>query len=92
MGKGVFYKPKNGKVEKYLSIVLSCSQVDLLWGPVLASSLFCFFIYFWLCWVFVAVCQLFLVAASGVTLWQCEAFSLQGFSCLEDRLKVHGLQ
>ena len=35
------------------------------------------FIYFWLCWVFVAVCRLSLVAASGgYSLLQCMGFSL----------------
>ena len=39
-----------------------------------------------------AVRRLFLVAASGVTLWAGEAFFLQGSSCVENRLEVHGLQ
>ena len=39
-------------------------------------------IYFWLHWVFVAVCWLSLVVASkGDCLWQCTGFSLLGFSC-----------
>ena len=36
------------------------------------------FIYFWLCWVFVAVCRLSLVAASGgYSLLWCTGFSLR---------------
>ena len=31
----------------------------------LALIYICLFIYFWLCWVFVAACRLFLVVASG---------------------------
>ena len=39
-------------------------------------------IYFWLHWVFVAVCWLSLaVASKGDCLWQCTGFSLLGFSC-----------
>ena len=37
-----------------------------------------FFIYFWLCWVFVAACGLSLVVASGgCSSLQCMGFSLQ---------------
>ena len=41
-------------------------------------NLFILFIYFWLCWVFVAACRLSLVAASGgcSSLW-CVGFSLR---------------
>ena len=41
-------------------------------------NLFILFIYFWLCWVFVAACGFSLVAASGrySSLW-CAGFSLQ---------------
>ena len=90
-GKRNLLETKDGKVWKYLSVVLSCSRVGLLWDPVLASCLCCLLICFWLFWVFVAVCWLFLVAASRVTVWQREA-SLQGSSCVESRLEVHGLQ
>ena len=39
---------------------------------------FCLFIYFWLCWVFVAVRGLSLVVASkGYSSLQCAGFSLQ---------------
>ena len=46
------------------------------------SVLFCFvfnkFIYFWLCWVFIAVCGLSLVVASrGYSLLRCAGFSLR---------------
>ena len=40
----------------------------------------CLFIYLWLCWVFVAVCRLSLVAASGgYSLMRCVGFSLLWF-------------
>ena len=41
-------------------------------------NLFILFIYFWLCWVFVVVCGLSLVAASGgYSSLRCTGFSLQ---------------
>ena len=46
-------------------------------------NLFILFIYFWLCWVFVAVLQLSVVAASGGhSLLRCAGFSLQWFLLL----------
>ena len=41
-------------------------------------NLFILFIYFWLCWVFVAACGLSLVAArGGYSLLHCAGFSLR---------------
>ena len=57
-------------------------------------------IYFWLCWVFVAVCGLSLVAASGATLCRgtqasyCGGFPCCGAQALGTRASVvvaHGL-
>ena len=39
----------------------------LIWS-IFFNFLNFYFIYFWLCWVFVAACGLSLVAASGATL------------------------
>ena len=45
-------------------------------------NLFSFFIYFWLCWVFIAVHGLSLAAASrGSSLLQCTQHHCSGFSC-----------
>ena len=47
---------------------------------------FIWFIYFWLCWVFVAAHGLTLVAGSGAySSLGCTAFSLQCFSCCRAR-------
>ena len=44
----------------------------------LKKNLFILFIYFWLCWVFIAECGLSLVVASGgYSSLQCAGFSLQ---------------
>ena len=44
----------------------------------LINELICLFIYFWLCWVFVAMCRLSLVVASGgYSLLRCVGFSLR---------------
>ena len=62
---------------------------------------FILFIYFWLCWVFVAARGLSLVAASGATLCcgarasHCGGFSCCGARALGTRASVvvaHGLQ
>ena len=48
---------------------------------------FCFFIYFWLCWVFVAVHALSLVVASwGYSSLWCVASHCGGFSCCGARV------
>ena len=54
-------------------------------GPVFfLINLFILFIYFWLCWVFVAVCGLSLVAASGgYSSLRCMGFSLQWLLLLQ---------
>ena len=66
-------------------------------------NLFILFIYFWLCWVFTAVCGLSLVVASGgySSLWcmgfslqstgsRCTSFSSCGTQALERRLSSCG--
>ena len=52
------------------------------------------FIYFWLCWVFVAMRRLSLAAASrGYSSLQCAGFSLRWLLfVVEHGLQVHGLQ
>ena len=45
-------------------------------------NLCAYFNFFWLCWVFIAVCRLSLVAASrGYSSLRCMGFSCSGFSC-----------
>ena len=60
--------------------------IYLLWRNVYSSPLPIFlnkFIYFWLCWLFVAACGLSLVAVSGgYSSLQCTGFSLQWFLLL----------
>ena len=58
-----------------------CWNLNLvIWAPesVVFFFLFNLFVCFWLCWIFVATCQLSLVAASGATLhlWR-TVFSLR---------------
>ena len=51
--------------------------------PLFIYLFVCLFVYFWLHWVFVAVCRLPLVAASGGhPLLLCTGFSLQWFLLL----------
>ena len=63
-----------------------CFLLGVSWFQVLYLGLFLFFfknqfylfIYFWLCWVFVAVCKLSLVVESrGYSLLRCAGFSLR---------------
>ena len=47
-------------------------------SPTLVIACFFIYLYFWLCWVFIAACGLSLVAASrGYSSLQCAGFSLQ---------------
>ena len=57
-------------------------------------SSFLYFIYFWLCWVFITVQVLPLVVVSGgYSLVEVVGFSLQWLLLLQSRSsKVHGLQ
>ena len=60
---------------------LHVSSIVAIWCPTNNISFFLFsilFIYFWLCWVFVATHGLYLVAASGgYSLLWCAGFSLR---------------
>ena len=61
-----------------LLIFFVCLFVCCVSFGVLLIHLFNLFIYFWLCWVFVAACRLPLVAASGgYSSLRCTGFSLR---------------
>ena len=67
----------------------------ILWAPFLLCFIYLFiylFIYFWLCWVFVSVRGLSLVAASGGhSSSRCTGLSLSWPLVAEHRLQTHRL-
>ena len=70
-----FYTPKTLKASQLLHLVFNWINSDFFFFSLI--NLFFLFIYFWLCWVFIAVRGLPLVAASGgYSLLQCAGFSL----------------
>ena len=62
----------------FFVLLVAAIILSALYWNIFLINLFILFIYFWLCWVFVAVCGLSLVVASGgYSSLRCAGFSLQ---------------